>query len=62
MIEPVATCWVVTWLPSDGGAIHAVTDNEEHARMLVEDVPGGVVAEVPATWSCDGRDGCMEQA
>ena len=63
------TRWVLTLFPIDGGPMHVMVADEEAARDLLSAIAAGRTTDpppvpfdlrkVPATWSCDGRDGCM---
>jgi len=60
--------WWLTIFPTDDDPVHLAVDDEAEAeRVLVvmrERFPGlsgrdYSLREMPATWACDGRDGCM---
>jgi hypothetical protein len=57
------TRWLVTFVPSDGGAMHVMVDSETEGRDLIatleaQGIGGSRLEEVAATWRCDGGDGC----
>lgn len=62
-----ATKWVATIKTDDGKTIHLSASRAEledtYAKLLTEFGPDMEQAwrldEMPATWECDGRDGCV---
>ena len=66
------TRWVLTIPTSGGQTFHVLTDSAIEAEDVAMElwvasgelppVTGADIREVPATWGCDGRDGCLVSA
>ena len=60
---------VLTVFPSDSPPMHIVVEDEAEGLSLASRLAAAVgldptdlpcsLLEVPATWECDGRDGCL---
>ncbi len=67
------TKWVLTVATTEDNdrhiTVHVIGTREQVElgrqalnRYLDEPLPEDAVREVPATWDCDGRDGCTQNA
>lgn len=61
---PPRTVWWLTLFPSDGPPMHVRCDGQREVQALLAAMPGvnHRIDKKSVMWTCDGRDGCTDDA